>query len=196
MPLDDKLQERRSDYDVTNQVQVSSPAAVRAAAQAIFGELYPNRSFDPLWLAFHDFERFFWGLDPEYLGVDTTYHDMQHTLDMTLALVRLVAGHEATAEPKDRLGADRASLAVVTALFHDSGYLRHRENDRGHSSGAEFTLSHVSRSARFIDRYLPRIGLDDLSPVATQVVHFTGYEVNVDRIELDDFDGELTLLAG
>ena len=186
MPLDDKLQERRSDYDVTNNVQVTSTAAVRTAVQEVFGELYPMRSFDPLWLAFHDFERFFWGLDPEYFGVDTTYHDVQHTLDMTLALVRLAAGHEATAEPKDRLGPERASLALITALFHDSGYLRHRENDLDHRSGAEFTLSHVSRSARFIDRYLPRIGLEDFSAVAGQVVHYTGYEVDLDRIELDD----------
>jgi len=186
MPLDDKLQERRSDYDVTNQVQVSSPAAVRDAAQEIFRALYPTCSFDALWLAFHDFERFFWGLEPEYYGVDTTYHDIQHTLDMTLALVRLVAGHEGTVEPKDRLGPERASLAMITALFHDSGYLRHRENDSNHASGAEFTLSHVSRSARFIARYLPRIGLEEFSEVAGQVVHFTGYEMNLDHIELDD----------
>jgi len=186
MPLDDTLQERRSDYDVTNRVQVSSPAAVRAAAQEIFGELYPMCSFDPLWLAFHDFERFFWGLDPEYYGVDTAYHDVQHTLDMTLAFARLVAGHEGTAEPKDRLGPQRASVALITALFHDAGYLRHRDKDRDHASGAEFTLSHVSRSAAFIDRYLPRIGLEEFSRIARQVVHFTGYEKNLDNIELDD----------
>ena len=48
--------------------------------------------FDKLWLAFYDFERLFTGRYPGYLGCDTTYHDMQHTLDMTLALARLVAG--------------------------------------------------------------------------------------------------------
>ena len=183
---DDRFQERRSDYDVTNRVQVSSPPAVRDAAREIFDQLYPTRSFDPLWLAFHDFEQFFWGLDPDYYGVDTTYHDIQHTLDMTLAFTRLVAGYETTVESKDRLGPERASLGLITALFHDSGYLRHRRNDRDHENGAEFTLSHVSRSARFIDRYLPRLGLEAFSPVAGQVVHFTGYEINLDRIELDD----------
>ena len=186
MPSDDRFQERRSEYDVTNTVLVSSAADVRDAASEVFGELYPTASFDPLWLAFHDFERYFSGLDPEYLGVDTTYHDMQHTLDMALALARLVAGYELTAEPMDRLGPERASLALITALFHDSGYLRHRERDRSYVSGAQFTLSHVSRSAKFIEQYLPRIGLEDLSAIAAQVVHFTGYEVNLDRIELDD----------
>ncbi len=184
-PIDDTLQDRRNDYDVTNQVQVSSPVAVRRAVRDIFHGLYPGSSFDPVWLAFHDFERFFNGREPDYHGVDTPYHDIQHTLDMTLALARLIAGHDTSVAPADRLGPERASLGLVTALFHDSGYLRHREVDRDCVSGAEFTMSHVSRSARFLSRYLPRIGLEDCAPVASQIVHFTGYEIDLDKIELD-----------
>ena len=75
---------------------------MRTAVADLFGALYPNTSFDSVWLAFHDFERVFRGLDPNYHGVDTTYHDMQHTLDMTLALARLIAGHEMSVEPGDR----------------------------------------------------------------------------------------------
>jgi len=186
MPTDDRYQERRSEYDVTNRVQVNAPAAVRNAAQEIFGDLYPRRSFDPVWLAFHDFERFFWGLEPDYFGVDTTYHDVQHTLDMTLAFARLVAGYEATVEAKDRLGPERASIGLITALFHDSGYLRHRDKDQDRQSGAEFTLTHVSRSARFLEEYLPRIGFGEFASTAVQIVHFTGYEMNLDHIELED----------
>ncbi len=183
--IDDTLQDRRNDYDVTNEVQVSSPAAVRGAVRDIYRALYPADSFDTVWLAFHDFERFFNGLEPDYHAVDTTYHDIQHTMDMTLALARLIAGHETSVTSKDRLGPERASLGLITALFHDSGYLRHREADRDCVSGAEFTLSHVSRSAAFLKRYLPRIGLEDFTSVATQIVHFTGYEIDLDKIELD-----------
>ena len=183
--IDDTLQDRRNDYDVTNRVEVTSPAAVRSAVRDIYAALYPGSSFDTVWLAFHDFERFFNGLEPDYHAVDTTYHDIQHTLDMTLALARLVAGHEASVAPKDRLGPERASLGLITALFHDSGYLRHREDDRDSASGAEFTLSHVARSADFLARYLPRIGLEDFVPVASRIVHFTGYEIDLDNIELE-----------
>lgn len=183
--IDDTLQDRRNDYDVTNRVEVTSPAAVRSAVRDIYADLYPGSSFDTVWLAFHDFERFFNGLEPDYHAVDTTYHDIQHTLDMTLALARLVAGHEASVAPKDRLGPERASLGLITALFHDSGYLRHREDDRDSASGAEFTLSHVARSADFLARYLPRIGLEDFVPVASRIVHFTGYEIDLDNIELE-----------
>src|SRR5215471_21370285 len=98
MPIDDDLQERRNDYDVTNTVQVSSPPKVRAAVRDLFSALYPHNSFDSVWLPFHDFERLFSGRDPSYHGVDTTYHDIQHTLDMTLALSRLIAGHEMSVE--------------------------------------------------------------------------------------------------
>jgi len=186
MTKDEILQERRNDYDVTNQVQVSSPSAVRNAVRQIYGDLYPANSFDPVWLAFHDFERAFTGEDPEYFGIETPYHDIQHTLDMTLALARLLSGYEASVEAGDRLGPDRVSLGLIAALFHDSGYLRHRERDRDSSNGAQFTLSHVSRSAAFLEQYLPRIGLEAYSPIASQIVHFTGYEMNLDQIELDD----------
>ena len=110
--------DRRNDFDVTNTVQVSKPAAVRDAVHALFAEVFPGAEFDKLWLAFYDFERLFTGRYPGYLGCDTTYHDLQHSLDMTLAVARLVAGYEQSVEPADRLGARRALMAVVTALFH------------------------------------------------------------------------------
>ena len=179
-------QDRRNDYDVTNTVQVSNPASVRRAVHDLFTETFPGTSFDKLWLAFYDFERLFTGRYPGYMGCDTTYHDMQHTLDMTLALARLVAGYERSVEPADRLGAARAQMAVVTSLFHDSGYIRHEIRDKDFSNGAEFTLYHVSRSADFLRRYLPELGLAKDAGVASMIVHFTGYELDLDEIELDD----------
>ena len=86
------FQDRRNDYDVTNIVQVSDPVAVRNAVYELYSETFPGAPYDKIWLAFYDFERLFTGRYPRYRGCDTTYHDMQHTLDMTLALARLVAG--------------------------------------------------------------------------------------------------------
>jgi hypothetical protein len=186
MPIEDDLQDRRNDYDVTNTVQVSSAPQVRAAVKDLFAALYPQNSFDSVWLAFHDFERVFTGRDPSYYAVDTTYHDMQHTLDMTLALSRLIAGHETSVEPADRLGPDRAELAIVSALFHDVGYLRHKERDAGAVNGAVFTRVHVTRSGQYLERYLPSIGLEQFTPVISRIVHFTGYELDVNQIELDE----------
>jgi hypothetical protein len=179
-------QDRRNDYDVTNTVQVSNPVAVRNAVYAHYSETFPGASFDKIWLAFYDFERLFSGRYPGYKGCDTTYHDLQHTLDMTLAVARLIAGYERSVEAKDRLGAQRARMAIITALFHDSGYIRHNERDAEFSNGAEFTLYHVSRSADFLRRYLPEHGMAKDVAVSSMIVHFTGYELDLDKIELDD----------
>ena len=179
-------QDRRNDYDVTNTVQVSNPADVRNAVWKLYSETFPGAPFDKLWLAFHDFERLFSGRYPGYLGCDTTYHDMQHTLDMTLALARLVAGYERSVDVSERLGPERARMAIITSLFHDSGYIRHEERDSEFINGAEFTLYHVTRSADFLRRYLPELGLAKDAAVASMIVHFTGYEVDLDDIELDD----------
>ena len=76
-------------------------------------------------------------------------------------------------------------MALVTSLFHDAGYIREFD-DRQHSNGAEFTLYHVTRSARFLARYLPSIGMENWVPVATRIVHFTGYEIKLNMIQLAD----------
>lgn len=179
-------QDRRNDYDVSNTVQVSSPVSVRNAVYELFSETFPGMSYDKLWLAFYDFERLFTGRYPGYTGCDTTYHDMQHTLDMTLAVARLIVGYERSVESTDRLGAQRAQMAIVTSLFHDSGYIRHEVRDKNFSNGAEFTLYHVSRSADFLRRYLPGLGMAMDVGVSSMIVHFTGYELDLDQIELDD----------
>lgn len=175
---------RRNDYDVTNTVRVSSVDEVRAACQDLFQLAWPVAGFDPLWLAFHDFRRLFRGQAEGYVGCDTLYHDQQHSLDVTLAMARLLAGYEQTAPEPDRLGHERAVVGLICALFHDSGYIR-RVGER-HRNGAEVTPRHISRSAEFLTGYLPRIGLAHWVPVAQKVVHFTGYEIALDDIELDD----------
>lgn len=177
--------DRRSEYDVTNTVRVSSVAAVRDAVRDLFHATFATAAFDRLWLAFHDFEQLFAGRLPGYQGCDTVYHDRQHTLDMTLAMARLLAGYESTCAAADRLGEDRATLGLVVALFHDAGYIR-RSDEPPRANGAEFTVWHVSRSADFLRSYLPRIGMARWVGIATRIVHFTGYELNIDDLELED----------
>ena len=64
---------RRSDFDVTNTVQVSSPRAVLAAVQALYRPTWPGMSLEPLARAFAHFERLFAGEVPGFHGVDTVY---------------------------------------------------------------------------------------------------------------------------
>ena len=179
------MQYRRSDYDVTNTVQVSSVPAVRRAVEELYSQTWPSGKVERLDTAFSDFERLFNGQFPGYLGCDTVYHDLQHSLDDTLAMARLLAGYDRSHAVEQRLGAERAMMGIVVALFHDAGYIR-QTDDTMHRNGAEFTRTHVGRSAQFLARYLPTLGMADWVPVATQIVHFTGYEVPFDQIRLDD----------
>jgi len=176
---------RRNDYDVTNSVQVSSTSAVTEAVRELFAATWPGESFERLATSFEEFERLFSGRMPGYHGVDTVYHDRQHSLDMTLAMARLLVGYETSAEPHQRFGSERAVMALVTSLFHDAGYIREFD-DRLHRNGAEFTLYHVTRSARFLARFLPSIGMEAWVPVSTRIVHFTGYEIKLSQIQLAD----------
>ncbi|MGH8133980.1 MAG: HD domain-containing protein [Steroidobacteraceae bacterium] len=173
---------RRSDFDVTNSVQVSSPQAVFAAVAALYRPTWPDLSLDPLERAFEHFERLFAGDVPGYHGVDTVYHDRQHTLDITLALARLIVGYERQQPEDQRLGGARAVVGLITGLFHDVGYLR-RTDERESRNGAEFTRIHVSRGARFLEEYLPVLGYGAWVPVASEIIHFTGYEVPFAQIE-------------
>jgi hypothetical protein len=176
---------RRYDHDVTNSVDVSSVDAVRDAVQRLFIEQWPEAHLDELWLAFHDFERLFTGRLPGYAGCDTVYHDIQHSLDVTLAAARLFVGYDRSVGPEEQLGADRAVMGVICALFHDAGYIRD-EADARYRNGAEVTKWHVSRSAQWLKRFLPGIGMADVALIAAEVVHFTGYEKSIDEIRLKD----------
>jgi hypothetical protein len=120
---------------------------------------------------------------PGYHACDTAYHDTQHVLDVTLAMARLINGYE-----RGRIGVQPIDellfrLGVITALFHDCGYVR-QLSDQTHKNGAEMTLTHVSRGAHFLQHYLPKIGMGSVADIATELIHFTGYEVAVANINM------------
>jgi len=176
-----RMQDRLNQNDVTNRVNVEDARQVRDAVLALFGARYPGADFTALSRAFADFHGMFEGDYPGYLACDTLYHDLRHTLDMTLASARLIDGHDRACAEADRLGPRRAALGVLVALLHDSGYLK-RTCEAGVENGAIFTKIHVSRGAELISAYLPTIGFAAEAPLASRLVHFTGYEMEIDEI--------------
>ncbi|HYA20486.1 MAG TPA: hypothetical protein VEG25_07580 [Burkholderiales bacterium] len=177
------MQTRRNEYDVTNQVKTTDSIAVSNEVCKIYQELYPDPNPDVLSQAFADLTRLYAGKYPGYMSCETSYHDIQHVLDVTLAMARLMDGYEHAAHGTERFGERLFRLGIITALFHDCGYIRHR-NDTKHQNGAEYTLVHVSRGASFLEEYLPKVGMPDLAGVAAQLVHFTGYEIPVQQIRV------------
>jgi hypothetical protein len=176
------MRERRTEYDVTNSIRISDPRVVREEVCRVIAERYPSADLAPVRHAFDGFARLYAGVLPGYHGNDTWYHDALHSLDCALATARLISGHE-KALPNRRLGERRMLLGVIAALFHDAGYIR-RVEETQYQNGAEFTLYHVRRSGDFLAEYLPQIGFGAEVALTRELVHFTGYEVALDRIQV------------
>jgi hypothetical protein len=177
------MRQRRSEYDVTDSVKTTDAAQVAAEVRRIYLDLFRKADVTALDRSFVDLTALYAGENPRYRPCDTSYHDMQHVMDVTLAMARLMHGYKRAG--RETLDARLFSLGIVLALFHDCGYIRHR-NDSRHANGAEYTLSHVTRGARYLRNYLPQIGLADFAQIGPRVIHFTGYEVPVAKIRLKD----------
>ncbi|HSD60980.1 MAG TPA: HD domain-containing protein [Burkholderiales bacterium] len=180
------MNHRRSEFDVTNHINTTDPLVVSGEVRRIFIDLYDDALADRIDRFFADAARLYRGQYPGYLACDTWYHDLQHVMDVTLAMARLMDGYERswiTSRPP--LGEEMFLVGVVCGLLHDCGYIR-RHGDTRHANGAEYTLHHISRGSKFLRDYLPAMGMKEWAPIASQVIHFTGYEIPVDRIRLRD----------
>jgi hypothetical protein len=176
---------QRNDYDITGSIQTTSAAAVGDEVIRLYQQCYQHASSAPLARAFEDVALMYAGRYPDYGPCDTEYHDIQHVLDVTLAMSRLMHGYEENrAEKEDALGPSLFVAGALGALFHDFGYLR-RHNDRRHRYGAEYTVTHVSRSAAFLRQYMRKLGFsEELALLASRLQHFTGYERRAQSIRV------------
>jgi len=166
-------------------VQVSDPDKVCAAVLDIFEECFPGQDHSRLNRAFGDFHKLFLGELDGYAGCDTIYHDMQHSLDVTLAMGRILGGYERGAAEAEKFGHELSMVGIVAALFHDSGYIR-ETGDEEFVNGAQYTKSHVSRSARFLSGYMPSLSMNSHIEDTTKLVHYTGYELDLSTLEFSD----------
>ncbi len=175
---------RRNDHDVSARIRTTDADAVRAEVLRLYHGLYPGTTDSAIHDAFEHALRLYRGAHPEFHACDTPFHDTQHVLEVTLAMARLMEGYERARAAGAVLSPTLYSVGVVSALFHDTGYLR-RRSDRRHACGAEYTLTHVRRSARFVSAYLHGAGLARYANAAAAIVHYTGHERPAEAIRID-----------
>ena len=168
---------RACHMDVSNTVDVTSPGVVGAVVREILQQRYPRYDFALVDRLVDDFASLYDGSFPGFRACEMSYHNTQHVLDVTLAMARLLDGHEAAPGQVGPLGPELALAGIAAALFHDSGYIR-RLRDNRNKNGAAYTRVHVARGARFMAEYLPGVGLPALVGVCTRIIHFTGYEID------------------
>jgi hypothetical protein len=177
---------RRNDHDVSDSVRTTDAADVGGEVVRLFKGLYVGVAAPEIERGFADACSLYLGAHPDYHPCDTEYHDIQHVLDVTLAMARLMDGYEQSRSREERrLPPEVFIVGVLAALFHDFGYLRRRQ-DRRHRYGAEYTLTHVSRGSAFLRRYLRELGLAHLAHAAATLVHYTGYERPAETIRVSD----------
>ena len=172
-------------YDVTGSIRTTDAGAVGTEVARLYRKLFASADRQPLERAFADAVRLYDGGDPGYLPCETEYHDIQHVLDVTLAMARLMDGYQSSSSVGDEaLSPELYTVGILAALFHDFGYLR-RRNDHRHRYGAEYTLTHVSRGAAFLRGYVRELGYSDaLAQLGGTLLHFTGYERRPDAIRI------------
>lgn len=150
--------ERHQESAMLNSVDTKNPSAVAALVRRVFDDLFPNAKPALIGRAFEDIEALFTGRHPGYLPIDLGYHNLEHTMQATVCLTYLLEGAHRSGE-SHVLTPRQFELAIVTALLHDTGYLKIRSDVSG--TGAKYTLTHVLRSCAFAASYLPTIGTEE-----------------------------------
>ena len=174
---------RGNSYDVSSRINTTDSRAVNNEIDRIYLDLYPSAPTGQIDNAFRDLAQLYRGEYPGYRACDTAYHDLQHALDATLAMARLIDGYERAHIGTEPFGESLFRLGVITALFHDAGYLRELDDDT-HKNGAAYSITHVSRGSHFLMNYLPTIGMTDMADIAAELIHFAGDETPVGKINV------------
>jgi hypothetical protein len=176
---------------MTPMIPTNDPAAVEAAVQAVYREMYADA--DPRFIArvFGWFLDCFTGKYRDFQPVDALYHDLEHTLQGTLCMALMLRGrHRAGAEPA--VPRRMFELGMVAILMHDTGYLKHADDTEG--TGAKYTVTHVERSAAFAGDLLAEKGFGPGDCQAVKnMIHCTGLETSVGTLP---FQSEVERITG
>jgi len=161
-------------------VATKDPFAVQNEVQGIYLGIFPQGEPAFMPRVFGWALECFTGKHQDYLPVDARYHDIEHTMQGTLCLARLLRGrHVAGAQPS--LTAHMFELAIIAILFHDTGYLKKRDDPQG--TGEKYTVTHVIRSSDFAVAVLEEQGFNGKDIRAVQnMIHCTGVNTNLAAI--------------
>jgi len=135
-------------------LDMSSSAVVITEVKQLFHEIYPQADcflFDHTAQSVVDLYR---GHYPRYLACNVGFHDLQHTTDTLLALMRLIHGASLS---ELVLPADDVVVALSAAMLHDTGYIQREEEVEG--TGARFGPVHEERSVAFTLSYFRQRGV-------------------------------------
>lgn len=163
----------------SNHSQINSIDGLLSEVRHLFLMMYPNARLEMFDKAFHDIINLFNGGYEGYKACNTPFHDLQHTLDCLLAMIRIL--HGASIEnieftPKE------TELGLIAALMHDTGYIQTLDDVDG--TGAKYTLIHVKRSGKFLKEYFEKNGYsNEAIQFCLGCINYTGLGREIDAIQ-------------
>ena len=172
-------------------VDTKDPASVEREVRPAYQAMFPEGDLEFVSKALGWLNDCFAGRYRDYQAGDARYHDLEHTLQGTLCMARLLSSrHQAGAKPvvTQRI----FELGLLAILLHDTGYLKKRGDIEG--TGAKYTLTHVTRSVQFAEELLEEKGiqLNEIRMVQN-MIRCTGVNVNLSLIP---FHSDLEKITG
>ncbi len=134
----------------------TEPQTVFHEIRRIFSFNYNDAYFDPIEDTYLLIKHLFDGTFKGYKGCNTDYHNFNHTIDTTLATMRLIDGYNLSSLTHFSLST--AVNLLIASLFHDTGYIQTESDIEG--TGAKYTLDHVKRSVELFIRHHEDFGID------------------------------------
>ena len=168
-------------------IDMTDHQAVLAEVVQTLSAKWPSFDLAYLERVFSDMERLFHGRYPGYQACNTRYHDFRHTLDVFLAMARLLHG---AAVAGLRFTDKQVALGVISALMHDTGYIQTTDDRSG--TGAKYTVAHIDRSIAFMKRYYAGDPLFEKElPAFDHILHCTGFVMKIPEMRFPSRELEL-----
>jgi hypothetical protein len=163
---------------------------VEVAGQAAYVEMFPGVDSGFISTVIGWANRWFRGGYADYQAIDAHYHDLEHTMQGFLCMIRILRNrHILGLQPV--IGQRSVELGILAILMHDTGYLKHRGDKDG--TGAKYTLIHVERSLAFAREFLTSRNFPEPEIRAVQnMIRCTGVNVNLSVIPFQS-EGERIL---
>ncbi|MDD5672729.1 MAG: hypothetical protein PHC61_01075 [Chitinivibrionales bacterium] len=132
-------------------VSMKDPDIVYQEIKIIMAEICPKNDLKAFTIIFHDVCKLYAGRYPGFRGCNSFYHDLGHTMNIVLAMCRLMHG----ARQKGIIFSEKhINLGLIAAMLHDTGYIQKKNDWSG--TGAKYTLTHVARSIDFMQIYFKK----------------------------------------
>lgn len=155
---------------VSQLVDLSDHQQVLEEVQIIIHLIFPSFDFQFVAKVFWDVDALFSGEYPGYRACNTEYHDIRHTHQVLLGILRLMHGAFISGI---RFNEKEINIGLIGAMMHDTGYIQKSSDETG--TGAKYTMVHIQRSISFTQKYFAgNAYFEDSLPDFTNILNCTG----------------------